>query len=42
MPKLRVHNFTVSVDGDGAGPNQSFGEMCRSASAVRSCTSGRS
>jgi dihydrofolate reductase len=23
MPKLRVHNFTVSLDGYGAGPNQS-------------------
>ena len=22
MPKLRVHNFAVSLDGYGAGPNQ--------------------
>src|SRR5688572_5041798 len=24
MPKLRVHNFAISVDGYGAGPNQSL------------------
>jgi dihydrofolate reductase len=24
MPKLRVHGFTISVDGYGAGPNQSL------------------
>ena len=24
MPKLRVHNFAVSVDGFAAGPNQSL------------------
>jgi dihydrofolate reductase len=23
MPKLRIHNFTISLDGYGAGPNQS-------------------
>jgi dihydrofolate reductase len=23
MPKLRVHNFSISIDGYGAGPNQS-------------------
>jgi hypothetical protein len=22
MPKLRVHNFSISLDGYGAGPNQ--------------------
>ena len=24
MPKLRVHNFAISVDGYGAGPSQSL------------------
>jgi hypothetical protein len=24
MPQLRVHNFSVSLDGFGAGPNQSI------------------
>ena len=24
MTKLRVHNFSISVDGYGAGPNQSL------------------
>ena len=24
MPKLRVHNFSVSLDGDAAGPAQSL------------------
>jgi hypothetical protein len=24
MPKLRVHNFAISLDGYGAGPNQSL------------------
>lgn len=24
MPKLRVHNFTISLDGYAAGPNQSL------------------
>jgi hypothetical protein len=24
MPKLRVHNFSVSLDGFAAGPGQSF------------------
>ena len=24
MPKLRVHNFSISIDGYGAGPNQSL------------------
>ena len=26
MPKLRVHNFTMSLDGYGAGPNQTLDE----------------
>jgi dihydrofolate reductase len=26
MPRLRVHNFTISLDGYGAGPNQSLEE----------------
>ena len=24
MPKLRVHNFAISLDGYGAGPDQSL------------------
>ena len=26
MPKLRVHNFSVSIDGYAAGPSQSLDE----------------
>ena len=38
MSKVRVHAFTVSLDGYGAGPDQS--SKTRSASAARRCTSG--
>ena len=29
MSKLRVHAFTVSLDGYGAGPNQDLAESAR-------------
>ena len=30
MSKLRVHSFSISIDGDGAGPNQDLPESARS------------
>ena len=38
MAKLRVHNFAISLDGYGAGPDQ--GSTTRSVPAAPACTSG--
>jgi hypothetical protein len=40
MTELPVHNFSISLDGYAAGPDQS--EENRSASAASGCTSGSS
>src|ERR1043166_7690857 len=40
MPKLRVHGFSISLDGYGAEPNQDVNN--RSGSAAPRCTNGHS
>lgn len=29
MPRLFVHSYTISLDGYGAGPDQTLKAMCR-------------
>ena len=41
MSKLRVHAFSISLDGYGAGPDQDA-STTRSASVAKSCTNGLS
>jgi hypothetical protein len=36
MPKLRVHNFSISLDGYAAGPDQSLSTSSTTASTPRS------